>query len=268
MTFPSPISSIVSRIAPGLLAAVLLALSPPGRADGVGREIPLTHEGGVYRVPVTLDGWLVRPFIVDSGASDVQVSADVFLQLFPQGAPPPAFLPGGSYRLADGRVVQSRRFVLRSLRIGDQEFRDVPAAIGDPRSPLLLGQNVLGRLGTWSIDNRRRMLVLGDGARPAACLSWQTAPDECAVAAVRDHFRDARVRHDVRSLVLLRSAATSATVLADVVTRDGDRPPTRSCGPIELRRDGTGWRVVSMKGLQDVGLRDRCLPTAPRASPG
>lgn len=226
------------------------------------------REGGVYRVSVTLDGWLVRPFIVDSGAGEVQVSADVFLTLFPQGVAPPEFLPGGSYQLADGRIVRSRRFVIPSLRIGDHEFRGVPAAIGDPRAPSLLGQNVLGRLGTWSIDNRRRVLVLGEGARPAACLSWQTAPGECAVAAVRDHFRDARVRHDVQSLVLLRSAATGATVLADVVRLDGDRPPARACGPVDVRREGAGWRVVSTKAMQEVGLRDRCLPTAPRRSPG
>ncbi len=150
----------------------------------------------------------MRPFILDSGASDVQVPAEVFLLLYPRGTPAPRFLAGGSYRLADGRVVQSRRFVIPSLRVGDYEFPDVPASIGEPGAPLLLGQNVLGRLGRWSIDNRRGVLVLGErdaeGSGPG-CLSWQTAPDTCAVAAVRDHFRDARPRYDVTSLVLLRT---------------------------------------------------------------
>jgi hypothetical protein len=262
----------VNLIAPVVLVAVLAALAPGsgvwGAAPGAPNEIPLSHEGGVYRVPVTIDGWLVRPFVVDSGAAHVQVSGDVFLALYPQGVPPPEFLPGASYRIADGRVISSRRFVIRSLRIGDYEFQQVPAAIGDPGAPLLLGQNVLGRLGTWSIDNRRRVLVLGEGARPAACLSWRTAPGECAVAAVRDHFRDAPTRYDVRSLVLLRSAAGGATVLADVTRLDGGRPPARSCGLIELRRNGAGWRVSSTRGLTEVGPRDRCLPAAPEPPRG
>lgn len=38
-------------------------------------EIPLTRDGGVYQVLATINGWLVRPFVVDSGAADVQVSA-------------------------------------------------------------------------------------------------------------------------------------------------------------------------------------------------
>jgi hypothetical protein len=216
-------------------------------------------------VPVTLNDWLVRPFIVDSGASDVQVPAEVFLELFPPGAEAPEFLPGGSYRLADGRLVQSRRFVLRSMRIGTHEFRGVRASIGESGAPMLLGQNVLGELGAWSIDNRRGLLVLGDGARPAACLDWPTAPRECAVGAAREHLRAAR--YDVASLVLLRSHATRATVVADVSTTDG-APPGRRCGPIELQRSGAGWRVTTTGGLQEVGPRDRCLPRAPRAPGG
>src|SRR5262249_37086260 len=88
---------------------------------GAGHEIALTRDRGVYRVSVTMDGWLARPFIVDSGAADVQISADVFLLLYPRGAPSPRFLPGGAYRLADGSVVRSRRFLIGSLRIGDLE---------------------------------------------------------------------------------------------------------------------------------------------------
>src|SRR5262245_55291352 len=199
------------------LGAIMLVTAIASSASAAG-EIPLRRDGGVYEVSVTIDHWLVRPFIVDSGAADVQVSADVFLLLYPRGAPSPRFLPGGSYRLGDGRVVRSRRFLIRSLRIGNYEFPDVEASIGEVGAPLLLGQKVLARLGAWSIDNRRSMLVLGDrgpeGPGPG-CLSWQTAPDTCAVAGARDYFRDARPRHDVTSIVLLRSDGDRATVLAD-----------------------------------------------------
>jgi hypothetical protein len=246
-----------------VVAAVFVLAAVSADSMAASGEVPLTRDGGVYQVLATINGWLVRPFVVDSGAADVQVSADVFLTLYPRGTPSPRFLPGGSYGLADGRVIQSHRFVLRSLRIGGYEFPDVTASIGEPGAPLLLGQNVLARLGAWSIDNRRNVLVLGDrgGDRPdPGCLSWRTAPATCAVAAIRDHFRDLRQRHDVRSLVLLATDGEQATVLADVDRFDDRGTPLRLCGPIHVRRDGTSWRLAGPLALREIGERARCLP--------
>ena len=244
-------------------AALVLAAAPARSARGASGEIPLTRDAGVYRVDATINGWLVQPFIVDSGAADVQVSSDVFLRLYPRGGPSPRFLPGGSYALADGRVVRSSRFVIRSLRIGGYEFPDVAATIGQPGAPLLLGQNVLARLGTWSIDNRRNVLVLQERAAEdasAGCLSWKTAPATCAVAAIRDHFRDLRPRHDVNSLVLLANRGDRAVVLADVVRFNGRGAPVRLCGPIQVRQAGTGWRLATTPALREIGKDARCLP--------
>jgi hypothetical protein len=253
---------IVGSVGVCALAAIMLLAAPADRARA-SREIPLVRDGGVYEVPVTINGWLQRPFVLDSGAADVQVSADVFLTLYPRGAPSPPFLPGVSYRLADGRVISSRRFMIPSLRIGDYEFPDTVASIGEPGSPLLLGQNVLARLGTWSIDNRRGVLVLGESAASSAdtgCLSWRTAPTTCAVAAARDYFRDARPRHDVTSLVLLDTAADRATVLIDVLRLADRRAPVRLCGPIKMRRAGTAWRLDGTPALREIGAAARCLP--------
>jgi hypothetical protein len=245
-----------------VVAAAFVLAAAPGESMAASGEIPLTRDGGIYLVQATMNGWLVRPFVVDSGAADVQLSVDVFLTLYPRGTPSPRFLPGGSYGLADGRVVQSRRFVMRSLRIGGYEFPDVTASIGEPGAPLLLGQNVLARLGAWSIDNRRNVLVLGDrGDGPGmGCLSWRSAPATCAVAAIRDHFRDLRPRHDVSSLVLLATDGERAIVLADVV-RSADRgAPVRLCGAIQVRRDGTGWHLAGPLALREIGVHARCLP--------
>lgn len=255
-----------ARDGPDLMARLcaIVLVTALATSASASHEIPLTRDGGVYRVSVTIDGWLLRSFIVDSGAADVQLSADVFGLLYPRGAPSPRFLPGGAYRLADGRVVRSSRFLIGSLRIGDLEFPDVAASIGEPGAPLLLGQNVLARLGAWSIDNRRGVLVLGEsganGSGPTGCLSWQTAPDTCAVAGARDHFRNTRPRHDVKSIVLLASDGDRATVLVDVLRRDDGRAPVRLCGPMQLRRAGTGWRLADAPALRQIGSDDRCLP--------
>ncbi len=244
------------------VAAIVLAVQS-GRAGATLREIPLTRDGAVYRVPVTLNGWLVRPFIVDSGSADVQVSSDVLFALFPRGSAPPRYLPGGSYRLADGRVVRSRRVLIPSLRVGDHEFRQVAASISGPGTPLLLGQNVLGRLGTWSIDNRRSTLVLGGPAGEASratCSDWRTAPGGCEVAVVRDYLREVRPPHQVTKLRLLGSDGRRAAVFVDVVRWNGPRRSARLCGPMDLRRADTGWRVVGASGLREVDPAARCFP--------
>lgn len=233
-----------------------------GRAGAAGGEIALMRDGAVYRVPVTLNGRVVRSFLIDTGASEVQVTTDVARALFPRGSAPPVYLPGSRSRLADGREVNNRRFLIPSLRVGDREFHQVPASIEGPGAPLLLGQNVLGRLGVWSIDNRRSMLILGP--RPAepfqgGCANWRTAQGQCEVAVVRDFLRDVRPRHDVTKLTLLRSDGEQASVLVDVV-RDGRRTTARLCGPMDLRRADTGWRVVGASGLREVDPGAPCLP--------
>jgi hypothetical protein len=220
------------------------------------------RDGVVYRVPVTLNGRLVRSFMIDTGASEVQVSTDVLRALFPRGSAPPMYLPGSTYRLADGREVRNRRFLIPSLRIGDRDFSQVVASIGGPDAPLLLGQNVLGRLGVWSIDNRRDVLVLEErpGERSGGeCTNWRTAHGECEVAVVREFLRDVRPPHDVTRLTLLRSDGQHASVLVDVI-RDGRAKTARLCGPMDLRRAETGWRVVGASGLREVGPDARCLP--------
>jgi hypothetical protein len=241
-------------------AAVFLLVGSVDRT--AGREIPLTRDGSMYRVPVTLDGRLVRPFILDTGAGEVQISTELARALFPRGSAPPAYLADGTYRLADGRIVRNKRILISSLRVGDRELRNVTASIGGPDATLLLGQNVLTRLGTWSIDSRRAVLVVGEPSRKrpsAECANWRTAPDDCEVAAVRDFLRDVRPPHEVTMIELLRSDGERASVLVDVV-RDGRRGAARLCGPMNLRYADTGWRVVAAPGLREVAPDAACRP--------
>src|SRR5262249_12558859 len=119
-----------------------------------------------------------------------------------------------------------------------------------------------GRLGTWSIDGRRSMLVLGDGPRPRSsggCASWRTAPDDCEVAVVRNFLRDIRPPHDVTTLTLLRSDGRQASVLVDVV-RTGRDGSVRLCGPLDLRYAESGWRVVAAPGLRELDPNVKCVP--------
>ncbi|HYU11548.1 MAG TPA: aspartyl protease family protein [Stellaceae bacterium] len=143
--------------------------SAVGRSDAdpvqpttLREEIHLENQGGIYVVPVRINGALVLRFIVDSGASDVLIPADVVLTLARTGTIADGdFIGEQTYTLGDGSKVKSARFVLRELQVGDQVIRNVRASIGPVQSVPLLGQSFLSRLSTWTLDNERHFLVLG-----------------------------------------------------------------------------------------------------------
>ena len=127
-------------------------------------EVPLIKDGGVYTVPVRINDVLTLDFIIDSGAAEVMVPADVALTLLRTGTiTQDDFLPGQTYRLADGSSTKSKRFNIKELRIGDYAVRNVSAGINDIEGMLLLGQSFLSKVPSWSQDNRRGVLVIGDG---------------------------------------------------------------------------------------------------------
>ncbi len=132
-------------------------LAPPGEAS----EVPLQKRGGTFSVPVLLNNTISVKFTIDSGASDVSISQDVFDMLKRSGTLDRSDLIGKqTYRLADGSRVTNDTFRIRSLRVGDKEVRDVVGSVSNGDGSLLLGQSFLTRFQSWSIDNQRQVLVL------------------------------------------------------------------------------------------------------------
>ena len=139
-----------------------MALFPPHERPWAD-EISLSVANGVYHIPVRINGVFTLQAILDTGAGDVQIPADVMLTLMRTGTIRGSdFLPGGRYILADGSTAKSDRFVLRELQIGNRRIENVTASVGNVKGDLLLGHSFLSRLPAWSIDNRRQVLVLGD----------------------------------------------------------------------------------------------------------
>jgi clan AA aspartic protease (TIGR02281 family) len=142
-----------------LLCVVIVVLSPHALW---AEEIPLRKKGGVYQLPVEINGVITLAFVLDTGAADVNIPADVALTLHRAGTIRDAdFLPGKRYTLADGSTVNSERFLLRSLKIGNRRVTNVAASMGPLSSTLLLGQSFLEQLGAWGIDSQRQVLTLG-----------------------------------------------------------------------------------------------------------
>jgi clan AA aspartic protease (TIGR02281 family) len=123
--------------------------------------VSLESVGGAFMVPVTINGQLTLKFVIDSGASDVSIPADVVSTLVRTETITDAdFIGQQSYQMADGSTVPSERFLIRSLKVGDTTLTNVTAAIAPVKAGLLLGQSFLGRFKSWSIDNQRRVLML------------------------------------------------------------------------------------------------------------
>ena len=75
---------------------------------------------------MTINGQLTLKFVVDSGASDVSVPADVVMTLLRTETITEAdFLGKQTYTLADGSTLPSQQFTIRSLKVGDRILENV-----------------------------------------------------------------------------------------------------------------------------------------------
>jgi len=155
--------------APSPVVPASLEVAPRGEPDAAPRvpasgdatEIRLRRKGGTFDVPVTINDTVTIPFAIDSGSSDVSVSADVLQKLIQSGTVSKAdFLGKQTYHLADGSRVSSDTFRIHSLKVGDREVRDVIGSVTNDADSLLLGQSFLTRFRSWSIDNQRGVLLL------------------------------------------------------------------------------------------------------------
>jgi clan AA aspartic protease (TIGR02281 family) len=124
-------------------------------------KVQLKVNGDVLVVPVEINGAMTLDFMIDSGASDVSIPADVFSTLKRTGTINESdFVGRRTYVLADGSRAESASFTIRSLRIQNIILNDVTGSVGPSQGPLLLGQSFLQRFKSWSIDNTKRELVL------------------------------------------------------------------------------------------------------------
>ncbi len=150
------------KTSPVTRVSVLLLIVLLWHSALLAEDIPLSKKGGVYQLPVEINGVLTLNFVLDSGASEVLIPADVVLTLIRTGTIKETdFLPGQTYVLADGSTVKSPRFVLRSLKVGQRRIANVATSIGNISSALLLGQSFLEKLGVWGIDGQKQVLTIG-----------------------------------------------------------------------------------------------------------
>jgi clan AA aspartic protease (TIGR02281 family) len=124
-------------------------------------EVPLKSVGGTFVVPVFINGAITLNFVVDSGAADVAVPADVVGTLIRAGTIEKSDFTGKqTYVLADGSAAPTSTFIIRSLKVGDVLIENVKGSVSPAAGSLLLGQSFLQRFKSWSMDNNKHVLVL------------------------------------------------------------------------------------------------------------
>ena len=141
------------------------SLSKPPSAEkstpSASISVPMQMEGGTYVVPVLINGAITLDFVVDSGAADVVIPADVVSTLLrTKTIGTSDFVGQQTYVMADGSEAPSDVFIIRSLKVGNRIVQNVRASIASPKANLLLGQSFLRQFNSWSIDNARHALVL------------------------------------------------------------------------------------------------------------
>jgi predicted aspartyl protease len=137
---------------------------PQGSQDDSSvTSVPMQLEGGIYVVPVLINNAITLDFVVDSGAADVSVPADVVMTLMrTRTLKETDFLGEKTYVLADGSKIPSQTFRIRSLKVGSKILENVNGSVSSVKGSLLLGQSFLSRFKSWSVDNTKHALLLSE----------------------------------------------------------------------------------------------------------
>jgi clan AA aspartic protease (TIGR02281 family) len=176
--------SMPIRRVTAVFVLVIAALIGTGSRLVRAETVSLKRERGAFVLPVVINDRITRNFMIDSGASDVTISADVVAALTRAGTIATTdFLDPQVYQLADGSKTRTERLRIRSLRIGSVELRDVIVSVAPHAGLLLLGQSFLGRLQSWAIDNQRHLFVINGALAEHSPVASSVVRHEAAAEA-------------------------------------------------------------------------------------
>lgn len=123
-------------------------------------DIPYREEGGVKLIPVQINTLKVD-MIFDTGASMTSISMAEANYLYSKGLLDKEDVLGtASSQVADGRITTGMVVNLKEVLLdGKLPFYDVKAFVSDNmRAPLLLGNEVLNRVASYTIDNEQQVI--------------------------------------------------------------------------------------------------------------
>ena len=117
--------------------------------------------GGTYEVACSVNG-LPLKMIFDTGASDVTISSVEANFMIKNGYLSDEDVKGKrNYMTASGEIHEGTILRLKEVKLGDAVLKNIEASVvHSQKAPLLLGQSVLEKFGTITIDNVNSKLLI------------------------------------------------------------------------------------------------------------
>jgi aspartyl protease family protein len=138
-------------------------IAPAPGAASASDEIALDYHGRQYTLPVRVNGATTVNFVLDSGASVVSLPQDLVEDLTKAGAIAAGDMRGRNvYVTADGKRHRGTWLMLRQLDVGGHTVTNVMASIAPAHADPLLGQTFLAKFKSWTLDNKRHVLVISE----------------------------------------------------------------------------------------------------------
>ena len=136
-------------------------IESPSGEESITEVAIKRNPGGTFEIPCDING-LPLQMIFDTGASDVTISSVEANFMFKNGYLAEKDIKGKRYyQVANGQINEGTVITLRKVKIGDAVLRNVDASVvKNQQAPLLLGQSVMERFGTITIDNQNNKLII------------------------------------------------------------------------------------------------------------
>lgn len=133
--------------------------STPISPSGKSVTVKMKKQGGVYYIPVELNG-VEMQFIFDTGASSISISVIEAQRLIDLNLlSEEDYVGTQQFMDATGDISVGSTIILKSVQIGSKHLRNVEATVvNSSNAPLLLGQSALERFGKISIDYSRETI--------------------------------------------------------------------------------------------------------------
>ena len=124
-------------------------------------SVPFTEESGIKLIDVTVNGQFTVKMILDSGCSSTLISIAEAKYLYDKGCFTQDDILGMTHsQIADGSIVENMVINLREIVIGGKiACSNVIATVSaNTQAPLLLGNEVLDRAPSYSVDNQHKVI--------------------------------------------------------------------------------------------------------------
>ena len=122
--------------------------------------VKLEHENNCYLIPTKVNGVPMK-MLLDTGASNLTMSIVEYMFLKKQNLLHDTTAQTSQATIANGETVNCYTIKLYEVTIGNKTIKDVECNVMEQQdAPLLLGMNVLKRLGNVSIDYKNNLLKI------------------------------------------------------------------------------------------------------------